>query len=98
MDINPLFFSGLHDRVTTALANRCACFSDMSMTAESRLQDGKTIIYYQKEDMDQLCEKLQNLDEKEKEELAENGHTLWKETYSWKKWSEKFLAIVEQTI
>lgn len=30
LDINPLFFHGLHDRVTTALVNGCEVFSNMN--------------------------------------------------------------------
>lgn len=30
LDVNPCFFEGLHDRVSSALENRCIVFSDMS--------------------------------------------------------------------
>ena len=53
LDINPNFYAGLHDRVSTALINHCLTFSNMS---EETAPETPLLRHYSSFDTDALCE------------------------------------------
>lgn len=47
LDCNPLFSCGVHDRVSTALANGCVCVSDMNPAAGERLLGNENLLFFE---------------------------------------------------
>lgn len=55
LDVNPCFFEGLHDRVSSALLNGCIVYSDMS---EKTAPDDKNLRPYSFHDLEALIESI----------------------------------------
>lgn len=94
LDINPLFAKGVHDRVTTAMANEALCFSDMNLNADSLLEDGKNIISYSSHDLTDLTDKLIHYIKKPAPEISRAGYNFYESNYSWDCWTDKFIKLV----
>ena len=60
LDINPLFFRGLHDRVSTGLQNGCIVATNMcEQTAPEHRED--QMIFYRESNVEELIDRLRNL-------------------------------------
>lgn len=97
LDINPLFAKGLHDRVSSAFANSCICFSDMNLLADEKLANNHNIISYNTHDLDSLCDVLKMNIEKPASHIADAGYELYQNNYTWKNWVDKFLTILYES-
>ena len=60
LDVNPLFFRGLHDRVSTGLQNGCIVATNMcEETAPEHRED--QMIFYRESNVEELIDRLRNL-------------------------------------
>ena len=90
LDISPLFAEGIHDRVTTAFANRTLCLTDMNPRADDRLKDEESLLYFDRNNPAMAAEKVRKyLDNHDLgRDMAENAHRIYRENYSWEKMGE----------
>ena len=58
LDVNPCFFEGLHDRVSSALLNGCVIFSDMSCKTAP---EDKNLKLYSFHDLEGLLENIKTM-------------------------------------
>ncbi len=80
LDVNPLFFDGLHDRVSAAMVNGAVCLTNMNPDASPRDEAGETpLLFYQASDLDSMLQEVQEM-------LAERSS---------KEWEARSLASVE---
>lgn len=85
LDINPLFPCGIHDRVTTAFANRTVAITDMNPNADTEIKDGESAIYFDKFNLKEAAEKIMNYYEEDGKlfEMTEKAYALYEKKYSW---------------
>lgn len=85
LDINPLFAAGLHDRVTTAMANNCVCLTDMGLEATPYLADNVNIVTYSTHDKADLIEKIDGLMSNQTRafDIATAGRKIYDERLNW---------------
>ncbi len=88
LDVNPLFLNGLHDRVSSSLANACLTVSNMPGTSTEYLKDGENILYYSSDDTRGLIDRLQSLSAADMEEIAGAGFDTWQKKLTWQKHAE----------
>lgn len=100
LDVNPLFFDGLHDRVSAAMVNGAVCLTNMNPDAAPRDRNGETpLLFYQASDLDAMLWKIQEM-------LAERSSKEWEarslasveiasEQCSWNAVAKHFLEIVK---
>lgn len=89
LDINPNFFEGLHDRVSTALINGCLTFSNMSETTAPK---SPLFRHYSSFDTDSLCEQVlraQGEDFERAGEGTEDDYPL-----NWDEYAERIIAWI----
>jgi hypothetical protein len=80
LDVNPLFFDGLHDRVSAAMVNGAVCITNMNPDAAPRDEAGETpLLFYQASDLDAMLLKIREM-------LSDS---------SCKEWEARSLASVE---
>lgn len=93
-DVNPLFFKGFHDRVLSAMANGCLCVSDMPLEFDKELVKGENIVTYKRKNIGRVIEELAECPEDEMAQIADAGHRLWGQKYTWKEHAGKLLEIL----
>ncbi len=97
IDINPFFHQGIHDRVTTAMANGTLCITNASPKADTLLQDGETIRYYTQGNGEQLADALEemlHMTLEEQETMAERAFEYYEKEYSWEAHGRKLLNVI----
>ncbi len=94
LDVNPLFAHGVHDRVTSAMINGCLCCSDMSLTADPVMEDGRHIYHYSNWNLEPLGYALTEMSPGEQREMAERAKTYAKDNYSWQAHAKKLLELM----
>ena len=103
LDVNPLFYRGVHDRVPSAMANGAVVFSDMSRLADRSLGQKNGINYFDDntdglEELSTMIEKaLAKSPEYVSDEIISREYMKYKKDYSWDSWAEKFEKIIEET-
>lgn len=102
LDVNPLFYRGVHDRVPSAMANNAIVFSDMSRLADRSLQRMNGINYFDDnndglEELSTMIEKTLSRDpEYVSDEILDREYKKYKDDYSWDSWAYKFEKILEE--
>ena len=94
-DINPLFHSGFHDRVSSAMANGCLCISDMVPGLDKDLVNGENIVLYKRKNLESVLEELSAQSQEQISQIASNGYKLWKENYTWETHGLKWIELVK---
>lgn len=99
LNVMPWFKSGVHDRVYTAMLNKCVCLTDKSVFVDRTLRDGGEALLYSLEHLKELPEMvkqyLQNLDELEA--IAERGYAYAKDTQTWQCRARQLAEIIERS-
>lgn len=95
LDVNPLFADGVHDRVTSAMINGCLCCSDMSVTADSAMGDGRHFCHYSNWNLDPLGYALTGMPLGQQEEMAGRAKTYAVDHYSWQAHAKKLLDLMQ---
>ncbi|MCR5098242.1 MAG: hypothetical protein K6B14_04765 [Lachnospiraceae bacterium] len=97
IDIDPFFHCGMHDRVTSALANSCVCISDMSDEFDFELTDDRELIYYGRgrRSIGDAIRMVADRDAGELMEMAAAGHRRWEREYSWDVHVQKLMDIIK---
>ncbi len=98
IDSNPLFFCGLHDRVTSALACGCVCITDGSDSYDRELKDGKNILYYGRGygSIGNVMKRLKSMTGDEIGELSRGGTDIWRKKYTWDVVAERLISILKR--
>ena len=96
LDINPMFFDGLHDRVTSALANGCVCVTDMAESFDKKLQNENNIMFYKEKNLERVLEALNEKSTEELHEIAKAGEKWWADNYSWSCHANKLLQFINE--
>ena len=100
IDVNPFFFCGMHDRVTSALANKCVCITDMSQSFDRELRDGKEIFYYGhgRPAIAEVMGRAGAMDDEKLLEIAKGGHERWRGTYTWSAHAERLFELIKKDV
>ncbi|MDY3302019.1 MAG: hypothetical protein SOX30_06050 [Lachnospiraceae bacterium] len=98
LDINPLFYKGVHDRVPSAMANGVPVFTNMNQRANLTMNRRNGVFYYHTEDeLKDRMKEWQELSEHNPQELIEmrwNAYSRWKADLSWDAAASRFLCLV----
>lgn len=94
LDINPLFSMGIHDRVTTALANGCLCLTNQNPAAEDALRDGSSCLYYDENHVEELIMRLRGMSCEQMQSVGEAGHRVYLDRYTWEEHARRILAMI----
>lgn len=89
LDINPNFFEGLHDRVSTALINGCLTFSNMS---EETAPETSLFRHYSSYDTDSLCEAVLKAQKQDFESAGEDTEDEY--PINWNEYAERMIAWI----
>lgn len=92
LDINPLFHRGLHDRVTSAMANGALCISNMS----PETVPSKGVLLYTRSQVKSLIEQIAELTDEEMETMAWQGYQDWQQGATWEKVAQRILGFVKR--
>lgn len=92
LDVCPGFYCGMHDRVTSAMANGCVCYTNMSREFSAQLENGKNLYYYSNgQELVELLKQSQT----DLFRVAEAGFLLYQQQYSWKEYALKLLREIK---
>ena len=99
IDSNPLFFRGMHDRVTSAFANGCVCITNMSREYDRGLVDGRDLFYYgdRGSSIAGVMSKVSGMPVDETAAVAMSGHRVWEDRYSWKTHVDRLLSALKMS-
>ena len=96
LDIDPFFNCGMHDRVSSALANHCLCITDMSDEYDDRLEDTKNIFYYgrNRRSVKEAIRLLTSMETDELISIARAAHGVWEKGFGWETHIKKLMTII----
>lgn len=96
LNILPNFKAGIHDRVLSAMCNGSVSITDTSTYLTEQFQDGKDIVFYELNQMEQLPEKILELqkDEEKMLKIAQNGFRKVQSGFSWDERIDEILKII----
>ncbi len=97
LDVNPLFASGVHDRVSSAMRNGALVLSDMSKDAAGGFTPGQTYLSYRSWEKGGIGEALAQTESAEAEAIAERGRRLAEKEYSWEAAAKRLLELIRRT-
>lgn len=97
LNIMPWFKAGVHDRVFTAMLNRCVCLTDSSEYMDRFLTDGKNVLLFSLTNLDALAEKIREyLAQPEKlKAIAAQGFQDANHKQTWFCRAEQLVSIIE---
>ncbi len=98
IDIDPFFYCGMHDRVSSALANGCVCITDMSDGFDENLMDGKNIIYYGRgrRSIGDAIRLATGMGEEGLIKTGRAGTGIWQDAYSWDVHIKKLMDAISE--
>lgn len=85
LNVMPWFKDGAHDRVFNSMLNGAVCFTDWSRYLREELEDGKDVMFYELDALEELPERIQNLLEDRTcwEEIQSHAFQTAKERHTW---------------
>lgn len=85
IDVGPLFFCGIHDRVTSGLANGCICITDMADDIDASLCDGRELFYYGRgrRDIGEAIGLVSRMSAGDFYNMGESAMAAWHDRYDW---------------
>jgi glycosyltransferase involved in cell wall biosynthesis len=97
LNIMPWFKNGVHDRVLSAMANRAICVTDTSTYIEKNFIDGKNVILYSLDHLEELPGKIKSLlqNEQEAKQISECGY---QEAISKHMWKNRIEDNIQQLV
>ena len=99
LNVMPWFKEGAHDRVFNSMLNGAVCLSDDSRWMREHLVDGKEIVYYSLQEIDQLpiiVEKVLT-DPNRMEEIVKNGYQKANEFHTWECRAIELAKLIESS-
>lgn len=97
LNVMPWFKSGVHDRVYSAMLNECVCLTDSSEYMDRTLEDGRNVLLFSLEKLEELPGKVQEYLQRpgELRQIARAGYEYAKNTQTWKCRAEQLIEIME---
>ncbi len=85
LNVMPWFKDGAHDRVFNSMLNGAVCFTDWSRYLQEELEDGKDVIFYELDELDQLTERIHTLlaDREQWEMIRQHAYNTAKKHHTW---------------
>ncbi len=98
LNVMPWFKSGVHDRVYSAMLNRCVCLTDSSVFVDRTITDGREALLYSLDHLDELPGKVKQYLQQtvELEAIAERGYEYAKDTQTWQHRAQQLAKIIEE--
>ena len=96
LNLLPEFKNGTHDRIYSSLLNHSLCLTDSSPLLEQQFKDGRDLIFYKYQDMDQLPDRISKLlrNPDHLAEISQNGYFQAKENHSWQARAAYLLSVL----
>lgn len=85
LNVMPWFKDGAHDRVFNSMLNGAVCFTDWSRYMTEILVDGKDVMFYELDELEQLPERMEALlaDRTRWEEMQKRGYETARRSHTW---------------
>lgn len=98
LNIMPWNKEGFTERISYAMLNGAVCVTDTSKYLQEQFEDGKNIVFYSLEHIEELPEKLKSLMESEQraETIAKAGKQIAEKNHTWKNRAEDFAEILRK--
>lgn len=98
LNVMPWFKSGVHDRVYSAMLNQCVCVTDGSRYIDRTIADGREVLLYHLERLDEFPDKVKYYLQQPEElkEVAARGYAYAKDTQTWQYRARQLAEIMDK--